>query len=116
MPEVKWYATPLVELNATEAITDADRLAAGVCRCESLELGVVELDAGEYLRSIRIIAGDVDEARAIFDSCQRRPPPIGRSLPSACPTFLGRMPVCVSHAETSVLNAASSHHDDRYLP
>lgn len=56
----------LAELNATEAITDADRLAAGVLR-ESLELGVVELDAGEYLRSIRIIAGDVDEARAIFD-------------------------------------------------
>ncbi|MEK7410161.1 MAG: DUF885 domain-containing protein [Actinomycetota bacterium] len=56
----------LTELNTTEAITDADRLAAGVLR-ESLELGVVELDAGEYLRSIRIIAGDVDEARAIFD-------------------------------------------------
>lgn len=56
----------LAELNLTEATTDADRLAAGVLR-ESLELGVVELDAGEYLRSIRIIAGDVDEARGIFD-------------------------------------------------
>ncbi|MEO8163639.1 MAG: DUF885 domain-containing protein, partial [Ilumatobacteraceae bacterium] len=56
----------LTELNATEAITDADRLAAGVLR-EALELGVIELDAGEYLRSIRIIAGDVDEARGIFD-------------------------------------------------
>ena len=56
----------LAELNSTEANTDADRLAAGVLR-ESLELGVVELDAGEYLRSIRIIAGDVDEARMIFD-------------------------------------------------
>ncbi len=56
----------LVELNAAEATTDADRLAAGVLR-ESLELGVIELDAAEYLRSIRIIAGDVDEARGIFD-------------------------------------------------
>ena len=56
----------LVELNAAEATTDSDRLAAGVLR-ESLELGVVELDAAEYLRSIRIIAGDVDEARGIFD-------------------------------------------------
>lgn len=56
----------LAELNTTEATTDADRLAAGVLR-ESLELGVVELDAGEHLRSIRVIAGDVDEARAIFD-------------------------------------------------
>lgn len=56
----------LAELNATEANTDADRLAAGVLR-ESLELGVVELDAGENLRAIRIIAGDIDEARMIFD-------------------------------------------------
>lgn len=56
----------LAELNSTEATTDADRLAAGVLR-ESLELGVVEFDAGEYLRAIRVIAGDVDEARAIFD-------------------------------------------------
>ncbi|MEO8362934.1 MAG: DUF885 domain-containing protein [Ilumatobacteraceae bacterium] len=56
----------LAKLNLAEATTDADRLAAGVLR-ESLELGVVELDAGEYLRSIRIIAGDVDEARGIFD-------------------------------------------------
>lgn len=56
----------LTELNATEATTDADRLAAGVLR-ESLELGVVELDAGEHLRAIRVLAGDVDEARGIFD-------------------------------------------------
>ena len=56
----------LVELNATDSSADADRLAAGVLR-ESLELGVIEIDAGEQLRSIRVIAGDIDEARAIFD-------------------------------------------------
>lgn len=56
----------LAELEATESTTDADRLAAGVLR-ESLELGVVEIDAGEHLRAIRVIAGDVDEARGIFD-------------------------------------------------
>ena len=56
----------LAELNATEAITDADRLAAGVLR-ESLELSVIEFDAGEHLRSIRLSTGDVDNARKIFD-------------------------------------------------
>ena len=56
----------LAELNAAESTADADRLAAGVLR-ESLELGVVEIDAGEHLRAIRVIAGDVDEARSIFD-------------------------------------------------
>lgn len=56
----------LADLNATDSSADADRLAAGVLR-ESLELGVIEIDAGEQLRSIRVIAGDIDEARAIFD-------------------------------------------------
>jgi len=56
----------LSDLNATDSSADADRLAAGVLR-ESLELGVIEIDASEQLRSIRVIAGDIDEARAIFD-------------------------------------------------
>lgn len=56
----------LADLNATDSSADADRLAAGVLR-ESLELSAVEIDAGEQLRSIRVIAGDIDEARAIFD-------------------------------------------------
>ncbi len=56
----------LADLKATDSSADADRLAAGVLR-ESLELGVIEIDAGEQLRSIRVIAGDIDEARAIFD-------------------------------------------------
>ncbi len=56
----------LAELNATEATTVADRLAAGVLR-ESLELSVAEFDAGEQLRAIRIVRGDVDGARRIFD-------------------------------------------------
>lgn len=56
----------LADLNATDSSADADRLAAGVLR-ESLELGIIEIDAGEQLRSIRVIAGDIDEARAIFD-------------------------------------------------
>jgi len=56
----------LADLNAADSSADADRLAAGVLR-ESLELGVIEIDAGEQLRSIRVIAGDIGEARAIFD-------------------------------------------------
>ncbi|MHB1089930.1 MAG: DUF885 family protein, partial [Ilumatobacteraceae bacterium] len=56
----------LAELNATETTTDTDRLAAGVLR-ESLELSVVEFDAGEHLRAIRVLRGDVDNARRIFD-------------------------------------------------
>ncbi|MEO8362762.1 MAG: DUF885 family protein, partial [Ilumatobacteraceae bacterium] len=56
----------LAELNATNATTDADRLAAGVLR-ESLELSVVEFDAGEHLRAIRLVNGDVQNARIIFD-------------------------------------------------
>ena len=56
----------LTELNSLDTSSDSDRLAAGVLR-ESLELGVQEHTAGEHLRSIRVIAGDVDAARAIFD-------------------------------------------------
>ena len=56
----------LAELNGLDTSADNDRLAAGVLR-ESLELGVQEHAAGEHLRSIRVIAGDVDAARSIFD-------------------------------------------------
>jgi uncharacterized protein (DUF885 family) len=58
--------TTLAALNALEPTNDADRLAAGVMR-DSLELAEAEFAAGEHLRSIRVIAGDVDYARAIFD-------------------------------------------------
>ena len=56
----------LARLNELDASSDDDRLAAGVLR-ESLELSGLEHQAGEHLRAIRIIAGDVDSARSIFD-------------------------------------------------
>ena len=56
----------LAQLNVLDTSSDADRLAAGVLR-ESLELSGQEYAAGEHLRSIRVIAGDVDAARSIFD-------------------------------------------------
>jgi uncharacterized protein (DUF885 family) len=56
----------LNQLNALDTSADADRLAAGVLR-ESLELSGLEHQAGEHLRAIRVIAGDVDSARSIFD-------------------------------------------------
>lgn len=56
----------LNKLNSLDISADRDRLAAGVLR-NSLEMSMLEFDAGEHLRSIRIIAGDVDSARAIFD-------------------------------------------------
>ncbi len=54
------------KLNSLHVSTDRDRLAAGVLR-NSLEMSKLEYDAGEHLRSIRVIAGDIDSARAIFD-------------------------------------------------
>jgi uncharacterized protein (DUF885 family) len=56
----------LAKLNEIDASADDDRLAAGVLR-ESLELSGLEHQAGEHLRAIRVIAGDVDSARSIFD-------------------------------------------------
>ena len=56
----------LATLNTLDTSTDRDRLAAGVLR-NSLEMTTLEHQAGEHLRSIRVIAGDVDSARAIFD-------------------------------------------------
>lgn len=56
----------LATLKGLDTTIDADRLAAGVLR-ESLELSAFEHAANEHLRSIRVIAGDVDAARSIFD-------------------------------------------------
>ena len=56
----------LAKLNALDSSASSDRLAAGVLR-ESLEISGAEYDANEHLVSIRVLAGDVDAARAIFD-------------------------------------------------
>jgi uncharacterized protein (DUF885 family) len=56
----------LAKLNALDTTANSDRLAAGVLR-ESLEISGEEFDANEHLVSIRVLAGDVDAARAIFD-------------------------------------------------
>ena len=53
-------------LNTLNASSDHDRLAAGVLR-NALDMSNLEYDAGEHLRSVRVIAGDVDYARIIFD-------------------------------------------------
>lgn len=59
-------ARTLAELDTLTPTGDADRLAAGVLR-NDLELAGAEFATGEHLRSIRVIAGDLDGARAIFD-------------------------------------------------
>ena len=56
----------LAKLNALDSSASSDRLAAGVLR-ESLEISGAEYEANEHLVSIRVLAGDVDAARAIFD-------------------------------------------------
>jgi uncharacterized protein (DUF885 family) len=56
----------LTKLNSLDSSASSDRLAAGVLR-ESLEISGAEYDANEHLVSIRVLAGDVDAARAIFD-------------------------------------------------
>ena len=56
----------LATLNTLDTSADRDRLAAGVLR-NSLDMSTLEYEAGEHLRSIRVIAGDVDSARGIFD-------------------------------------------------
>ena len=56
----------LARLDALDASGDRDRLAAGVLR-NSLEMSAVERAAGEHLRTIRVLAGDVDYARSVFD-------------------------------------------------
>ena len=56
----------LAKLNSLDQSNDADRLAAGVLR-NSLEMSEREFVAGEHLRSIRVLAGNVDYARSVFD-------------------------------------------------
>ena len=56
----------LSKLNTLDTTDDRDRIAAGVLQ-NSLEMSTLEFNAGEHLRSIRVIAGDVDSARSIFD-------------------------------------------------
>jgi uncharacterized protein (DUF885 family) len=58
--------TTLARLEALDASGDRDRLAAGVLR-NSLEMAAIERAAGEHLRTIRVLAGDVDYARSVFD-------------------------------------------------
>ena len=55
----------LATLNTLDTTSDRDRLAAGVLR-NSLEMSTLEYEAGEHLRSIRVIAGDVDSASRIL--------------------------------------------------
>ncbi|NBT38107.1 MAG: DUF885 family protein, partial [Actinobacteria bacterium] len=59
-------ATTLRTLKTLDTSDPADRLAAGVLR-EALEMNEADYAANEHLRSIRIIAGDVDSARSVFD-------------------------------------------------
>ena len=59
-------SSTLTSLNKLEVTDSADRLAAGVLR-EALEMNESDYVANEHLRSIRIIAGDVDAARSVFD-------------------------------------------------
>ncbi|MBJ7505241.1 MAG: DUF885 domain-containing protein [Ilumatobacteraceae bacterium] len=56
----------LAKLNTLNQSSDTDRLAAGVLR-NSLEMSEREFAAGEHLRSIRVLAGNVDYARSVFD-------------------------------------------------
>lgn len=59
-------SSTLKKLNTLDTSDPADRLAAGVFR-EALEMNEADYSANEHLRSIRIIAGDVDAARSVFD-------------------------------------------------
>ena len=56
----------LAKLNSLNQSSDTDRLAAGVLR-NSLEMSEREFAAGEHLRAIRVLAGNVDYARSVFD-------------------------------------------------
>ncbi|MFM7899890.1 MAG: DUF885 family protein, partial [Actinomycetota bacterium] len=56
----------LAKLSTLDQSSDSDRLAAGVLR-NSLEMSEREYAAGEHLRTIRVLAGDVDYARSVFD-------------------------------------------------
>jgi len=56
----------MAKLASLDQSSDRDRLAAGVLR-NSLEMSEREFAAGEHLRTIRVLAGDVDYARSVFD-------------------------------------------------
>jgi uncharacterized protein (DUF885 family) len=56
----------LTQLGSLDQTQSSDRLAAGVLR-NSLEMSEREFAAGEHLRTIRVLAGDVDYARSVFD-------------------------------------------------
>jgi uncharacterized protein (DUF885 family) len=56
----------MAKLATLDQASDRDRLAAGVLR-NSLEMSEREFAAGEHLRTIRVLAGDVDYARSVFD-------------------------------------------------
>lgn len=56
----------MAKLATLDQTNDRDRLAAGVLR-NSLEMAEREFAAGEHLRTIRVLAGDVDYARSVFD-------------------------------------------------
>lgn len=56
----------MAKLATLDQTSDRDRLAAGVLR-NSLEMSEREFAAGEHLRTIRVLAGDVDYARSVFD-------------------------------------------------
>jgi len=56
----------LAKLDTLDQTQSRDRLAAGVLR-NSLEMSEREFAAGEHLRTIRVLAGDVDYARSVFD-------------------------------------------------
>ncbi|MFZ9634990.1 MAG: DUF885 family protein, partial [Alphaproteobacteria bacterium] len=59
-------AATLAALDRITPGSDDDRLAAGVLR-ESINAAMQAHSSGEHLRSIRIIAGDVESARSVFD-------------------------------------------------
>lgn len=54
------------KLDSLDQSSNQDRLAAGVLR-NSLDMSEREFVAGEHLRTIRVLAGDVDYARSVFD-------------------------------------------------
>jgi uncharacterized protein (DUF885 family) len=57
-------------LSAVDLATDADRIAAEAMR-ERLELGLVEYDAGERLRDLRVLGSPVQTVRMAFDLMAR---------------------------------------------
>lgn len=69
----------LAKLAGLDQSGDGDRLAAGVLR-NSLEMSEREFAAGEHLRTIRVLAGDVDYARSVFDLMPTQTPEHWRTI------------------------------------